>query len=120
MAPAYEQVAMADNGGEYHFLSRLMHPAVGFLSAWSALIVGFSAPLAAIALAFGSYLKVLLPTADPRVAGGILIVALSLLNTWRVSATARFQDAFTLFKILLVVGFVGVGLSHASGIGSFR
>src|SRR3954454_8751854 len=38
-------------GGEYVYLSRAFHPMAGFLSGWISLLVGFSAPMAASALA---------------------------------------------------------------------
>ncbi len=37
------------SGGEYLFLSRLVHPAVGFLAGWISVFAGFTAPIAAAA-----------------------------------------------------------------------
>jgi amino acid transporter len=34
------------SGGEYLFLSRLVHPSIGFLAGWISLIAGFTAPIA--------------------------------------------------------------------------
>ena len=59
------------------------------------LALAFAAPLAAIALAFGAYLNVFV-SIDPRVSGALLVVVLSALNGWRVSAGAGFQNAFTI------------------------
>src|SRR5512136_1246678 len=42
-------------GGEYAFLSRLFHPALGFLAGWVSFFVGFSAPIAASAIGFSEY-----------------------------------------------------------------
>src|SRR5947207_13474216 len=53
-------------GGEYVYLSRAFHPAVGFLSGWVSLVVGFAAPTAAGALAFGGYVHGLAPAVPAR------------------------------------------------------
>src|SRR5437764_8649656 len=53
-------------GGEYVYLSRAFHPAVGFLSGWIGLLVGFAAPAAAGALAFGRYAHTIIPALPQR------------------------------------------------------
>jgi APA family basic amino acid/polyamine antiporter len=110
-ALAYAELgaAHAASGGEYLFLSRLIHPSLGFLSAFTSLIVGFAAPLAAIAWAFGEYLSVLVPALSPRIAGAALILIMSLLNALRVEIGTRFQDASTIGKVLLIVAFIVAG-----------
>src|SRR5437763_2818843 len=66
MSYAELSVALADNGGEYQYLSKLYHPAIGFVSAWTSLIVGFAAPTAAIAGVFGLYLHNFVPGLPKR------------------------------------------------------
>ncbi|MSP26115.1 MAG: amino acid permease [Myxococcales bacterium] len=112
-ALAYAELAsaLADNGGEYQYLSRLFHPAVGFVTAWTSLVVGFAAPLAALALAFGSYLRAFLPGIDERAAAAVIIVVLTVLHSWRVSAGAGVQIAFTAVKVLLVLALAVAGLA---------
>jgi APA family basic amino acid/polyamine antiporter len=106
--------ALPHNGGEYHFLRRLMHPLVAFLSAWVSLIVGFAAPLAALALGFGSYFAVFVPSAPPWLSGGALVLVLSGLHVWRVSVGARVQNILTVGKAALIVGFVVAGIARGS------
>src|SRR5213080_4150337 len=47
--------ALPRSGGEYHFLSRIYHPALGFMAGIVSATVGFAAPIALAALAFGKY-----------------------------------------------------------------
>ena len=43
---AEASILIPESGGEYRYLSELIHPSVGFLAGWASLLVGFSAPVA--------------------------------------------------------------------------
>src|ERR1041384_4365348 len=62
-AAAYAELGamMPRAGGEYVYLREAYHPAVGFMSGWVSLTAGFSAPIAASAIAFSTYLAKLVP-----------------------------------------------------------
>src|SRR3989442_10312741 len=62
-----------ESGGEYLFLAKTLHPAAGDLAGWGALLVGFSAPLAAVALACGGYARPGLPFFRPAATGSCLL-----------------------------------------------
>lgn len=102
-------------GGEYIYLSRAFHPAAGFLSGWVSLIVGFSAPVAASAIAFGSYVHATVP-GIPRTAAAVVLIALvTALHMASVRWGARLQTAFTVMKVTLLLALVIGGLAFGKG-----
>ena len=112
---AYAEVAqlVPRSGGEYRYLSELMHPVLGTLAGWASLLVGFSAAIAVAALAAGHFFKTLVPAAPPSVVGAGLIVFLTAAHAWGFSVSRRTQDLLVLVKAALLGGFVMVGLMHA-------
>ena len=70
------------SSGEYNFLARSYHPAFGFLAGWVSATVGFAAPIALAAMAFGEYFKAIVPGIPPLVLG--------LAVCWLVSMVRRF------------------------------
>ncbi len=102
-------------GGEYVYLRRAFHPAAGFLSGWVSLIVGFSAPIAASAIGFGSYLAVVVPGITPSVAALVLIALVTALHMASVRWGARLQTIFTAIKVGLLLLLIVVGLAIGKG-----
>ncbi len=104
--------ALPRNGGEYQFLSRIYHPAVGFVSGFASLIVGFAAPLAMFSMVFGTYLNKLLPAVPPLSAGLTLIALLAVMHTLHVGTGSRLHNLFTLGKVGLIVLFIVTGMFY--------
>ncbi len=97
-----------ESGGEYLFLMRTVHPAAGYIAGWVSLLVGFSAPLAAVALAFGEYTKQWLPASiPPKLTGSCVVVAFATLHAFNVQRGAWVQNAAVLAKLLLIVVLLG-------------
>lgn len=103
--------ALPHNGGEYQLLSRIFHPSVGFVAGWTSFVVGFSAPLAASAIAFGKYAGALVPGVPPLASAIVLIVLTSALHAVRVKVGGDVQNFFTAAKVLLIAAFVIGGLA---------
>src|SRR5512137_552062 len=112
-AVAYGAVArlVPRSGGEYRYLSELLHPAVGYLGGWASLLVGFSAPVAMDALAAGAFASTIVPGLHPTWAGAAMVVLLTAFHAVGFRASARTQNLLVAVKALLLVGFVGVGLT---------
>lgn len=116
-AMCYGELAAAvpRSGGEYHFLGRVFHPLAGFLAGWLSVTVGFAAPIALAAMAFGKYLGGVFPGA-PAEAGSILMVVLvTIVHLRGVKTAAFFQNGATWLKIGLIVVFIAAGLFFGEG-----
>ncbi len=99
-----------ESGGEYLFLSRTLHPAAGYVAGWISLLVGFSAPLAFAAKAFGDYgepwIQYLAPGLSPLWSGTILLAVFSVLHSLSVRSGAKVQNGAVLLKIGLILFFI--------------
>jgi len=94
-------------GGEYVYLSRAFHPSVGFLSGWISLLVGFAAPTAAAALAFGRYLQTLAPAVPVKAAALVLVAASTALHVRDVRRGGMAQALLTGLVLALILAFIG-------------
>ena len=120
-------------GGEYVFLRESFGRPMGFLSGWISLVVGFSAPIAAAAIAFSTYLfQALGISAGPGFPVGIfgfpvaiisvpnftavmVIAGFSLLHYNSLVNGSRVQNFLTVFNFLLVLAFIIAGFAFGSG-----
>jgi APA family basic amino acid/polyamine antiporter len=98
--------AIPRSGGEYRLLSEIYHPSVGFLAGWVSVTVGFAAPVAAACMALGSYLSRVFPALEPRLVAVAAATLITAVHLWSLQVRKGFQNAFTLFKIALICGFV--------------
>ena len=99
------------SSGEYNFLRQTYHPAVGFLAGWLSATVGFAAPVALAAMAFGQYAKAIVPGAPPLALGLGVVWIVSLVGLRSLRQSSAFQMIWTILKVtlilaLLVAGFV--------------
>jgi APA family basic amino acid/polyamine antiporter len=104
--------AFPESGGEYNYLSKLYHPAVGFISGWVSVTVGFAAPIAAAAFALGQYVSKVYPSVNAVVLALSIIAIITLIHSINLKAGSLFQRIFTIVKVVCIVMFVGFGLFH--------
>jgi APA family basic amino acid/polyamine antiporter len=137
-ALAYAELAamMPRAGGQYVFLREGLSPAAGFLYGWTLFMVIQTGTIAAVAVAFGKFLGVLVPGVTPdvflplgqlhlpgaadaiqlglspqRVVAIVMIVVLTLLNIRGVTLGAAIQTVFSVAKIGALAALVLLGLT---------
>jgi basic amino acid/polyamine antiporter, APA family len=127
-------VNFPSSGGEYVYLTRAYGPTWGFMSGWVSFFAGFSAPIAAAALAFSDYLGYFFPAlkqanapftigmgdfslklGGAQLAASVLIALFTVLNFFGVRRVARIQNVLTAVKILVLVAFIGLGFAIGTG-----
>lgn len=107
---------LTDSGGEYLFLSRVVHPAAGFVAGWISLIAGFTGALAFAATALEAYAvpEGARPAWLPDGAVAIAAVAVcGFAHALHVRYAAGMQNTVVAIKLLLVIGFVLVALADS-------
>ncbi len=107
--------ALPRSGGEYHFLSRIFHPAVGFLSGWLSITVGFAAPIALAAMAFGKYFSTIFPHAPATTWSLVMVWVITLVHVGGIRIAAGFQNTATWLKVTLICVFIGAGYWLTTG-----
>ncbi|HVX76467.1 MAG TPA: APC family permease [Bradyrhizobium sp.] len=97
------------SSGEYNFLTRAYHPAFGFLAGWISATVGFAAPVALAAMAFGEYGRAVLPGASPLALAMGVIWVVSIVQLCGIRHSSTFQLIATVLKVVLIVAFLIAG-----------
>lgn len=108
-------VAIPRSGGEYVYLSKLMHPSVGFLSGWVSSTVGFAAPVALASMALGTYVHKIIPQINITVCALIVVAIITIIHSTNLKVGSGFQKILTLLKVVVIIGFILAGLIHTPG-----
>jgi APA family basic amino acid/polyamine antiporter len=99
--------AFPENGGEYNYLSKLYHPAIGFMSGWVSVTVGFAAPIAAASVAMSDYFCKAYTFEHPLLLSAGLILVITVFHAINMKAGSGFQRVFTYIKLVCIVAFIG-------------
>ena len=122
------------SGGEYVYLTQAFGPAWGFMSGWVSFFAGFSAPIAAAALAFADYAGYFNPAfkqansiwivgsgalslrfGGAQALSASLIAVFTVLNCFGVKRIARIQNTLTGTKLIVITIFVFAGIFFGDG-----
>ena len=128
-ALSYGELAamMPKAGGQYVYLRESLGPLWGFLYGWTLFLVIQTGTIAAVGVAFGKFLGVFFPGVSAsrwiwHVGSGnvglntanlvaiVVIVLLTLLNTFGVKFGSAVQNVFTTAKVLALMAVVLVGV----------
>ena len=135
-ALAYAELAamMPNAGGQYVFLREGLAPSAGFLYGWTLFTVIQSGTIAAVAVAFGRFLGVLIPGLTPdvflklgsfqmpggtiqlglspqRVVAIVMVAVLTAVNIRGVRLGAAIQSFFTVAKVGALAALILLGLT---------
>jgi APA family basic amino acid/polyamine antiporter len=127
-------VNFPSSGGEYVYLTEAFGPTWGFMTGWISFFAGFSAPIAAAALAFSDYLghffgELRLDRAQHIIGSGawelklggaqilasVIILVFTLVNCLGIRRTARLQNVLTSLKIFIILAFLIAGFAFGDG-----
>jgi APA family basic amino acid/polyamine antiporter len=127
-------INLPSSGGEYVYLTRAYGPTWGFMTGWVSFFAGFSAPIAAAALAFSDYVGHFFPSVGhesahvfagsgeytlqfggAQIVAGALVFVFTVLNFFGVQRVARIQNVLTSAKVLILVAFIALGLLGGQG-----
>ena len=111
---------ITESGGEYVFLSRVVHPLAGFLAGWVSLLAGFTGAIAFAARAFETYAlpESMRPDALPSGSLGVLVIAFfGLLHAFVARAGVAAQNAVVILKLVALAAFVGYAVTLLIGEG---
>jgi APA family basic amino acid/polyamine antiporter len=104
--------AIPRSGGEYVYLSTLMHPAVGFMSGWVSSTVGFAAPVALASMALGTYVNKIIPEINITICALSVVTIITLVHSLNLKIGSGVQKTLTFLKVVVIVGFIIAGFIH--------
>src|SRR5436305_1456910 len=101
--------ALPRSGGEYHFLSQVYHPALGFMAGFVSATVGFAAPIALAAMAFGKYFVGVFGVGSPVLLSFVVVWVVTLFHLRNLQIGSAFQNLWTIVKLLLIGALIAAG-----------
>ncbi len=108
---------MPKAGGVYVFLSESYGKPVGFLYGWAYFLVVNTGGIAALSVAFTTYLAYFFPMSPValKLTAVCGIFILTVINVMGVKSGSIFSDVFTVLKLIGIFGVIAVGFIFGSG-----
>ncbi len=114
-----------EDGGQYMFLKKMFNDLTAFLYGWSLLLVIQTATIAAVCIAVGKFLGIIIPqissdiylinlpllkVSTQQVCALVICILLTFINSKGVKYGVLTQNIFTVTKVLSIVGIIVFGL----------
>ena len=121
---------MPSVGGQYVYLRESYHPLIGFLFGWTTFLVIQCGSIAAVAVGFAKFSGVIIPwisdsnvllkvfsfnITSTQLIAIVMIAFLTGLNTRGIVTGKTVQNIFTSTKVIVLIGFIIVGLLFVKG-----
>ena len=107
---------LPESGGEYLFLSRNIHPMLGFIAGWVSLLAGFTGAIAYAATAFEAYLIPGEISGSENLVATLVILVAALAHGLRIRLGISMQNIAVILKLVLLTIFIAYALGgNASG-----
>ena len=98
------------SGGEYNFLSRIIHPCAGFVSGWVSCTVGFAGPMALASMTFAAYAGSIFPGGigpwEEKLLAATLLIGLTVVHSTSHRTSGNTQMLFTALKVVIILLFI--------------
>src|SRR5213079_298957 len=91
------------------FVSQIYHPALGFMAGFVSATVGFAAPVALAAMAFGKYFESVFGVGSPVVLSFVVVWVVTVFHLGNLRIGSAFQNLSTLVKLLLIGALIAAG-----------
>jgi len=136
-ANSYGELAgmMPKAGGQYVYLREAYNPLTGFLYGWTLFTVIQTGTIAAVGMAFAKFMGVMVPWFSEKnvlleivgfkfnsvqLLAIVSILILTWLNSKGIKSGKIVQNSFTLTKVLVLIGFLVIGLFFVTNAGAWQ
>ncbi len=114
-----------EDGGQYIFLKKMFNDLIAFLYGWSLLLVIQTATIAAVCIAVGKFLGILIPfissdnflinfasfkVSTQQLCAFLVCIVLTYINSRGIKYGVLTQNIFTVTKVLSIVGIIVFGI----------
>lgn len=104
-------ISLPATGGSYMYLSRLVHPVMGIINAFTQLAIGVL-KIATMALTFSTYFKYILPDCPEVVSASLTVVVFTAISCFGLRISSLVQNICVAVLVVALGCYVGLGWGH--------